>query len=67
VLCQRCQRPTASYSDTESEDDAGMSPREKVQQATNGFADFCVKNINQATYGRKEIEIAEQGKRGKSS
>lgn len=38
-----------------------MSPREKVQQATNGFSDFCVKNINQATYGRKEIEIAEQG------
>lgn len=40
-----------------------MSPREKVQQATSGFGDFCVKNINQAPYGRKEIEIAEQGGR----
>ena len=27
------------------------------------MTDFCVRNINQAAYGRKEIDIAEQGKR----
>jgi adenosylhomocysteinase len=39
-----------------------MSPREKEQQTSKGMADFCVRNINQAAYGRKEIDIAEQGK-----
>ncbi|RWS04180.1 putative adenosylhomocysteinase 3-like protein, partial [Dinothrombium tinctorium] len=43
-----------------SDDEGGLSPREKAQKASNGFSDFCVKNIAQAPYGRKEIEIAEQ-------
>ena len=27
----------------------------------HNFTDFCVKNIDLAEHGRKEIEIAEQG------
>ncbi|KAH6922028.1 hypothetical protein HPB50_007735 [Hyalomma asiaticum] len=49
----------ASYTDTSS-DDEGVSPREKVQKNSKGFSDFCVKNISQAAFGRREIEIAEQ-------
>lgn len=29
----------------------------------NNFTDFCVKNIENADLGRKEIQIAEQGKK----
>lgn len=39
-----------------------MSPREKIQSNSKEFADFCVRNINQHAFGRREIEIAEQGK-----
>lgn len=28
---------------------------------SNGFSDFCIKNINRADFGQREIEIAEQG------
>ena len=51
---------TASYTGSSS-DEEEISPREKVQQTSKGLADFCVRNINQAAYGRKEIDIAEQG------
>ena len=37
-----------------------MSPREKPQKNSKGSADFCVRRIEQAPYGRREIEIAEQ-------
>lgn len=37
-----------------------MSPREKIQTTEKGFTDFCVRNINQHAFGRREIEIAEQ-------
>ncbi|XP_076369734.1 S-adenosylhomocysteine hydrolase-like protein 1 isoform X2 [Tachypleus tridentatus] len=50
---------STSYTDTSS-DDEGLTPREKVQKNTKGFSDFCVKNINQSAFGRREIEIAEQ-------
>lgn len=50
--------PAASY--TDSSDDE-TSPRDKAQVNTNGSSDFCVKNIKQAEFGRREIEIAEQG------
>lgn len=50
---------SASYTDTSS-DDEGVSPREKVQKNSKGFSEFCVKNISQAAFGRREIEIAEQ-------
>lgn len=38
------------------------SPREKHQRTSRGFSDFCIKDIKQADFGRREIEIAEQGK-----
>ncbi|XP_022659436.1 putative adenosylhomocysteinase 3 isoform X7 [Varroa jacobsoni] len=50
---------SASYTDTSS-DDEGVTPREKIQKSSKGFTDFCVKNIGQAAFGRREIEIAEQ-------
>ena len=34
-----------------------------VQKNSSGGTDFCVKNIKLADFGRREIEIAEQGKR----
>lgn len=51
----------ASYTGSSSDDDDDVSPREKIQKACNGFSDFCVRNINQHAFGRREIEIAEQG------
>ncbi|XP_022659434.1 S-adenosylhomocysteine hydrolase-like protein 1 isoform X6 [Varroa destructor] len=50
---------SSSYTDTSS-DDEGVTPREKIQKSSKGFTDFCVKNIGQAAFGRREIEIAEQ-------
>lgn len=41
-----------------SEDES--SPRDKHQKTAKGLSDFCIKNINQADFGRKEIEMAEQ-------
>ena len=32
-----------------------------IQTNTSGKSDFCVKNIKLADFGRREIEIAEQG------
>ncbi|UYV74207.1 AHCYL1 [Cordylochernes scorpioides] len=49
----------ASYTDTSSDED-DVPPRDKAQRSTKGFSDFCVKNIKQAHFGRREIEIAEQ-------
>ncbi len=31
------------------------------QKNSKGFSDFGVRNIEQAAFGRREIEIAEQG------
>ena len=42
-----------------------MSPRDKTQTAADGFSDFCIRNIQQAAFGRREIEIAEQGQSGR--
>ncbi|KAG8440099.1 hypothetical protein GDO86_006041 [Hymenochirus boettgeri] len=57
------QSSTDSYSSaasyTDSSDDE-TSPREKQQKNSKGSSDFCVKNIKQAEFGRREIEIAEQ-------
>lgn len=52
--------PAASY--TDSSDDE-TSPRDKAQVNSHGSIDFCVKNIKQTEFGRREIEIAEQGNR----
>lgn len=53
--------PAASY--TDSSDDE-VSPRDKQQTNSKGSSNFCVKNIKQAEFGRREIEIAEQGRGG---
>ena len=50
---------TASYTGSSSEED-DVSPREKMQKTDKGFTDFCVRNIEQHAFGRREIEIAEQ-------
>uniref|UniRef100_A0A8C5EDX8 Adenosylhomocysteinase n=1 Tax=Gouania willdenowi TaxID=441366 RepID=A0A8C5EDX8_GOUWI len=36
------------------------SPRDKLQRNSKGLADFCIKNIDQADFGRREIEVAQQ-------
>lgn len=51
---------TASYTGSSSEDD-DVSPREKLQKNSHDGSDFCVRSINQHGFGRREIEIAEQG------
>lgn len=38
-----------------------ISPRLKEQVNRHNFTDFCVKNIDNAEHGRKEVQIAEQG------
>ena len=45
----------------ESDIEDDISPRNKEQVNKNNFTDFCVKNIENAELGRKEIQIAEQG------
>lgn len=51
----------ASYTGSSS-DEEDVSPREKAQKNSKGSADFCVRNIDLHAFGRREIEIAEQGK-----
>ncbi|XP_041058500.1 putative adenosylhomocysteinase 3 isoform X2 [Carcharodon carcharias] len=51
------QNNAASY--TDSSDDE-TSPRDKQQKNSKASSDFCIKNIKQADFGRREIEIAEQ-------
>ncbi|XP_006823831.2 S-adenosylhomocysteine hydrolase-like protein 1 [Saccoglossus kowalevskii] len=50
---------SGSYTESFSDDD-GLTPRERLQENSKGCGEFCVKNINQAEFGRREIEIAEQ-------
>jgi adenosylhomocysteinase len=52
---------SASYTGSSS-DEEDVSPRERIQKNSLGFSDFCVRNINQHAFGRREIEIAEQGR-----
>uniref|UniRef100_T1JNH6 S-adenosyl-L-homocysteine hydrolase NAD binding domain-containing protein n=1 Tax=Strigamia maritima TaxID=126957 RepID=T1JNH6_STRMM len=49
-----------SYTASSSDEDDAISPKEKIQKNSKGFGDFSVKNIAQAAFGRREIEIAEQ-------
>ena len=54
-----------SYTDYESDDDVeGVSPRGRNQKASNGFGDFCVRNIQMWKFGRHEIEFAENEMEG---
>lgn len=48
-------------SDAENLEDE-VSPRDRLQINSKGNRDFCVKNIKQADYGRREIELAEDGR-----
>ena len=50
----------ASYTGSSSDED-DTSPRDKEQKNGKGSSDFCVKNIEHNAFGRREIEIAEQG------
>ena len=43
-----------------SDEEDAVSPREKIQKNSTGFSTFCVRRIEQHSYGRREIEIAEQ-------
>ncbi|ESO08776.1 hypothetical protein HELRODRAFT_186768 [Helobdella robusta] len=50
-----------SYNTSSSDDDDDdTNPRESIQKTSKGFQDFCVRNMQQAAFGRREIEIAEQ-------
>jgi len=49
------------FSDSYSSDDE-TSPRDRVLANSKGFKDFRIKDLKLSAYGRKEIEIAEQGK-----
>ena len=51
---------SGSYTGSSSEDD-DASPREKIQKNSSGFSDFCVRKIVQHNYGRREIEVVEDG------
>lgn len=57
-----CSSWSESY--TEYSDDADDAPRSKNQKATNGFSDFCVRNIETWKFGRHEIEFAENEMEG---
>merc|ERR1719414_2791285 len=50
---------SGSYTGSSSDED-GTTPRERIQKNSKGFNEFCVRRIEQASYGRREIEIAEQ-------
>merc|ERR1719288_274954 len=50
---------SGSYTGSSSEED-DESPREVIQKNGSGSSDFCVRKIAQHSYGRREIEIAEQ-------
>lgn len=54
---------TDSYSETVSTaSEEEISPRLRDEKMTNsrGFSDFCIRNVELAEFGRREIEIAEQ-------
>jgi adenosylhomocysteinase len=61
----RSRRNSASssasgYTESSSDEEDTVSPRDKNQRSSRNFADFCVRDISECVFGRKEIEIAEQ-------
>lgn len=48
-------------SDAENPEDE-VSPRDKQRMNTKGNKDFCIKNIKLADFGRRQIELAEDGR-----
>ncbi|XP_078112874.1 S-adenosylhomocysteine hydrolase-like protein 1 isoform X4 [Sander vitreus] len=49
-----------SYSSVCSDSEDESSPRDKPQKTSKGLSDFCIKNMKQAEFGRREIETAQQ-------
>lgn len=49
-----------SYAGSSCDGDDFSTPREKEQKNSHDSTDFCVRNISQHAFGRREIEIAEQ-------
>ncbi len=48
---------TDSWSSYDSEDDDDLPhPRERAHVNSKGFTDFCIKNLANADFGRKEIK-----------
>ncbi|XP_017855912.1 PREDICTED: putative adenosylhomocysteinase 2 [Drosophila arizonae] len=53
-----CSFSSACFTGSSDEDE--ISPKDAKQSNSSGSSDFCVKNIGKASFGRREIEIAEQ-------
>jgi adenosylhomocysteinase len=53
----------ASYSGSSDSDDEHC-PREREQRTSNNFTDFCIRNVRQHQYGRREITLAEKAMPG---
>ncbi|XP_023175176.1 adenosylhomocysteinase-like 2 [Drosophila hydei] len=53
-----CSFSSACFTGSSDEDE--ISPKDIKQSNSTGSSDFCVKNIAKASFGRREIEIAEQ-------
>lgn len=49
-----------SSSNSDDDEEEVVSPRKKTQINSSGCSHFCVRRIEQHSYGRREIEIAEQ-------
>lgn len=58
-----CSSWSESFTDYDSDED-NENPRTKKQKASNGFSDFCVRNIDTWKFGRHEIEFAENEMEG---
>ncbi|RNA41937.1 adenosylhomocysteinase 3 isoform X1, partial [Brachionus plicatilis] len=58
---QKTLDSVTDYDSNEASDiEDEISPRLKEQVNKKNFTDFCVRNIDDAEHGRKEIQIAEQ-------
>ncbi|XP_021208351.1 S-adenosylhomocysteine hydrolase-like protein 1 isoform X3 [Bombyx mandarina] len=51
---------STSYTGSSSDEDEGAQPHEKAIAAGQPNPPYCVRNIEQNAFGRREIEIAEQ-------
>ncbi|CAH0688439.1 unnamed protein product [Chilo suppressalis] len=51
---------STSYTGSSSDEDEGVQPHEKAIAAGQANPPYCVRNIEQHAFGRREIEIAEQ-------
>ncbi|XP_058252382.1 adenosylhomocysteinase like 2a isoform X4 [Hemibagrus wyckioides] len=58
--CSRSNPLTSADGQSSASSEDETSPRDKEQMNSKGSKDFCVKDIGQASFGRREIEIAEQ-------